>query len=296
MLIESLCIENFGEIKEFKAEFKGGVNVIWSGYWPDILSALTIVSGSRILGFNSTRYVFLPNTRIYASISGNFGTAEVNLFYDKDSTHGCAGKIVINGRPSSFKELQVTIGASPEEEECSVFIDEHDYRKYVPFAEYDFTSKLNSYLKYAPQSGSKNIMDTPQFKEVLRGFISSFEQIPINLSKDMWLSITKDGVFVPLWCGEVRRDLSAAEREIFNFLCFVEVNRFWGQVADKLHLNERLPLFMGDFAQVIDMATDITPFISCANSLGRQTFLFFKDSKTAARLKNSKNMRVFNLQ
>ena len=120
-------------------------------------------------------------------------------------------------------------------------------------------------------------------KEVLHDFISSFEQIPINLSKDMWLSITKDGVFVPLWHGEERHDLSAAEREIFNFLCYVEVNKFWGQVIAKCHSSERLPLFIGDFAQVIDRATDITPFISRANSLGRQTFLFCRNEHTLRR-------------
>lgn len=296
MLIESLRIENFGDIKEFKGQFGSDLNVICSEDWQDVLSVFAIVTGSRILGFNSTRHIFMPNTRIYASISSNFGKADVELFNDNDCEHCCAGKFTINGRLSSFKELQVAIAASPEEEECGVYINADDFRKFVPFAEYDFSRKLNLYLNYAPQKGNSDIIGTPQFKEVLRDFISSFEQIPINSSKDMWLSITKDGVFVPLWLGEVRRDLSAAEREIFNFLCFVEVNRFWGQVADKLHLNERLPLFIGDFAQVIDMATDITPFISRANSLGRQTFLFFKDSKTAARLKNSKNMRVFNLQ
>ena len=283
MLIKSLCIENFGEIKEFKAEFGGGLNVICSEYWPDILSIRAIVSGSRILGFNSTRHIFTPNTRIYAAISGNFGKAEVELFYDKNCSHACGNKITLNGNLSSFKELQGQIGANLEEEECGVYINADDFRKFVPFAEYDFSRKLNLYLNYAPQKGNSDIIGTPQFKEVLRDFISSFEQIPINSSKDMWLSITKDGVFVPLWCGEVRRDLSAAEREIFNFLCFVEVNRFWGQVADKLHLNERLPLFIGDFAQVIDMATDITPFISRANSLGRQTFLFCRNEHTLRR-------------
>ena len=222
--------------------------------------------------------------RIYAAISGNFGTAEVELFYDKDSDHCCAGKFTINGRLSSFKELQVAIGASPEEEECAVYINADDFRKFVPFAEYDFARKLNLYLNYTPQKGNSDIMGIPQLKEVLRGFISSFEQIPINSSKDMWLSITKDGVFVPLWRGEERHDLSVAEREIFNFHCYVEVNKFWGQVTAECHSSERLPpLFIGDFAQVIDRATDITPFISRANSLGRQTFLFCRNEHTLRR-------------
>ena len=283
MLIESLRIENFGEIKEFKAEFGGGLNVICSEYWPDILSIMAIVSGSRILGFNSTRHIFTPNTRIYAAISGNFGKTEVELFNDNDCEHCCAGKFTINGRLSSFKELQVAIAASPEEEECSVFINEHDYHRYMPFAEYNFTRKLNSYLKYAPQSGKECVMDTPQLKEDLHGFISSFEPVTINSSKDMWLSITDNGVFVPLWHGEVRHDLSTAERAIFNYLCFVEVNAFWGHVAAKCHSIERLPLFIGDFTHFIDSATDIIPFISRATSLGRQTFLFCRNEHTLRR-------------
>lgn len=55
MHIERLCIENFGKIKEFKAEFKGGVNVICSEFWHDILAALGLVAGSKVIGFNFTR-------------------------------------------------------------------------------------------------------------------------------------------------------------------------------------------------------------------------------------------------
>ena len=154
----------------------------------------------------------------------------------------------------------------------------------MPFAEYDFTRKLNSYLKYAPQSGKECVMDTPQLKEVLHGFISSFERVSINSSKDMWLSITNDGVFVPLWHGEVRHDLSTTERAIFNYLCFVEVNAFWGQATHRCNLIEQLPLFIGDFICCIDEAADITPLISRALAFGRQTFLFFSDMCVVDRI------------
>lgn len=284
MQIEELCIENFGPIKNFGAKFCDKLNVICSEFWPDILAVLGLVAGSKVVGFNFTRHAFTQNTRIYASISGNFGKAEVELFYDSESAHGCADKIILNGSSSSFKELRASIGVSLEEEECSVFINEHDYRRYMPFAEYDFTRKLNSYLKYAPQSDKECVMDTPQFKEVLHGFISSFEPVPINSSKNMRLSITNDGVFVPLWHGEVRHDLSALEREIFNYLCFVEINKFWGQVAHKCHLEELLPLFIGDLICRIDEAADITPLIDNALTLGRQTFLFFRDMRMVDRI------------
>ena len=174
----------------------------------------------------------------------------------------------------------MAVGAGREEEECAVYINADDFRKFVPFAEYDFDRKLNLYLNCAPQSGCQDIIGTPQFKECLHEFICSFGPVSINSSKDMWLSIAKDGVFIPVWHGEVRHDLSAAEREIFNFLCFVEVNRFWGYVADVRQSNERLPLFVGDFLCRIDRATDITPLIFRANSLGRQTFLFCYDERS----------------
>ena len=284
MQIEELCIENFGSIKNFGAKFCDKLNVICSGFWPDILAVLGLVAGSKFIGFNFTRHAFTQNTRIYASISGNFGKAEVELFYDSESAHGCADKIILNGSSSSFKELRASIGASLEEEECSVFINEHDYRRYRPFAEYDFTRKLNSYLKYAPQSGKECVMDMPQLKEVLHGFISSFEPVTINSSKNMRLSITNYGVFVPLWHDEVRHDLSTAERAIFNYLCFVEVNAFWEHVVDKCRLKERLPLFIGNFICRIDEAADITPLISRALAFGRQTFLFFSDMCVVDRI------------
>ena len=292
MLIESLRIENFGEIKEFKAEFGGGLNVICSEFWPDILSIMAIVSGSRMLGFNSTRHIFTPNTRIYAAISGNFGKAEVELFYDKNCSHACGNKITLNGNLSSFKELQGQIGASPEEEECAVYINADDFRKFVPFSEYDFSRKLNLYLNYAPQKGDSDIMSTPKFNEILRGFISSFEQIPINLSKDIWLSITKDGTFFPLCRGKDRDDLSMSERTIFNYLCFLEVNRFWGQVAGKLNSRESFPLYICDFICFIDEAVNIKPLIDRMLSLGRQVFLFSDIKDTAERLINTDDIKV----
>lgn len=284
MQIEELCIENFGPIKNFGAKFCDKLNVICSEFWPDILAVLGLVAGSKVVGFNFTRHAFTQNTRIYASINGNFGKAEVELFYDSESAHGCADKIILNGSSSSFKELRASIGVSLEEEECSVFINEHDYRRYMPFAEYDFTRKLNSYLKYAPQSGKECVMDTPQLKEILHGFISSFEPVTINSSKNMRLSITNDGVFVPLWHGEVRQDLSAAEREIFNYLCFVEVNAFWGQAAHRCNLNEQSPLFIGDFICCVDEAVDINTLIARTLTLGRQTFLFFSDMRMVDRI------------
>lgn len=295
MRIDKIHIENFGSIKNFEAEFCDKLNVVCSEYWTDILAVLGLAAGSKVIGFNFTRYVFSKFTRIYAAISGNFGHAVIELFYDGSEAHGCGRRIILNGKEAAEEDLKITIGATYEREECSVFINEHDYRRYVPLAEYDFTRKLNLYLNYIPKNGNRDIMGTPQFKEVLHGFISSFEPVPINSSKDMWLSITNDGVFVPLRHGEVRQDLSASEREIFNYLCFAGVNAFWDQAADKCHIKECLPLFIGDFICFIDVATDITPLISRTLALGRQAFLFSEFADTAARLKNNEGVKVFNL-
>lgn len=295
MRIDKIHIENFGSIKNFEAEFCDKLNVICSEFWPDILAVLGLVAGSKVVGFNFTRHAFTQNTRIYAAISGNFGKASIDLFYCESEPHGCGRRIVLNGKEAAEEDLKNAIGATFEREECSVFINEHDYRRYVPFAEYDFTRKLNLYLNYVPKNGNRDIMGTPQFKEALHEFISSFTPVPINSSKDMWLSITKDGVFFPLWRGEVRQDLSASEREIFNYLCFAGVNAFWDQAADKCHIKECLPLFIGDFICFIDVATDITPLISRTLALGRQAFLFSEFADTAARLKNNEGVKVFNL-
>lgn len=135
-----------------------------------------------------------------------------------------------------------------------------------------------------PQNGEDTVIGTPQFIRALRNFICSFECVPVNSSKDIWLSVTDDGVFVPLWHGRERSDLSASERAVFNYLCFVEVNSFWGRAAHACNLKASLPLFIGDFMYHIDRATDIAPLISRALSLGRQTFLFFSDMCVVDRI------------
>lgn len=296
MRIDKIHIENFGSIKNFEAEFCDKLNVVCSEFWTGILAVLGLVTGSKVIGFNFTRHVFNTYTRIYAALSGNFGKANIDLFYDESEPHCCGRNIILNGKEAAEEDLIKVCGVSLEEVECSVFINEHDYRRYVPLAEYDFTRKLNLYLNYVPKNGNRDIMGTLQFKEVLHGFISSFEPVSINSSKDMWLSITNDGVFVPLRHGEERQDLSAAEQTIFNYLCFAEVNAFWGQAVDKCHIKERLPLYIGDFICFIDEATDITPFISRALALGRQAFLFSEFADTTARLKTCESIKIFNLQ
>ena len=293
MQIDKIRIENFGRIKHFKADFCSKLNVICSEICDDILAVLGMATGSRVVGFNFTRHTFTPNTRIYAAICGNFGSAEVELFYERDAVHGCSGDVTLNGKPSSFNELREATGASLEEEECAVFINAQDYRRYVPFAEYDFVRKLNAYLKYAPQKGKDTVIGTPQFIGALRNFICSFERVSVNLSKDIWLSITDDGVFVPLWHGRERLDLSASERAVFNYLCFVEVNAFWRWAAHVCNLKDSRPLFIGDFMCYIDRAADITPLIFRALSLGRQTCLFRKNSGIEASFTDDENIKVF---
>lgn len=299
MRIERLRIENFGEIKEFKAEFGGGLNVICPEYWPDILSIMAIVSGSRILGFNSTRHIFTPNTRIYAAISGNFGKASIDLFYDESEPHGCGRRIILNGKKAAEEDLINAIGATFEREECSVCINENDYRRYVPFSEYDFSKKINNYVLSGENKLSRNervvwtnIFKLKEFKDRLHEFISSFSPVSINSSKDIWLSIKKDGTFFPLCCGEERDDLSMSERTIFNYLCFLEVNRFWGQIEGKLNFRESLPLYICDFICFIDEAVNIKPLIDRTLALGRQTFLFSDIKDTAERLINTDGIKV----
>ena len=299
MKIDCLRIENFGAIKNFYMKFGGKLNVICSEYWVDILAVLGLVAGSKVIGFNFTRYVFNTYTRIYAAISGNFGKASIDLFYDESEPHGCGRRIILNGKKAAEEDLINAIGATFEREECSVCINENDYRRYVPFSEYDFSKKINNYVLSGENKLSRNervvwtnIFKLKEFKDRLHEFISSFSPVSINSSNDIWLSIKKDGTFFPLCRGKDRDDLSMSERTIFNYLCFLEVNRFWGQVAGKLNFRESFPLYICDFICFIDEAVNIKPLIDRMLSLGRQVFLFSDIKDTAERLINTDDIKV----
>ena len=88
-----------------------------------------------------------------------------------------------------------------------------------------------------------------------------------------------DGAFVAEsgWahCNVDRSRLAAADGVLFDYFCFLEINRFWGAVRRKTGSAVLKPLFVGsELADMTDIGIDLSPVMSETLALGRQTFLF----------------------
>ena len=81
-----------------------------------------------------------------------------------------------------------------------------------------------------------------------------------------------------------RNDLSATEDTLLQFFCFLEVNRFWGEVQNATGRTVQKPLFIGALADNIDFCIDLGSLLKPAFQFGRQVFLFARDKNIAERM------------
>lgn len=78
--------------------------------------------------------------------------------------------------------------------------------------------------------------------------------------------------------GKANRNHTGREQAIENFKSFIEVVRAETEKGDVR------PVFVSDFFERLDEATDVTPFLDLLHSLGRQVFISVSGRYPVARL------------
>lgn len=125
------------------------------------------------------------------------------------------------------------------------------------------------------------------FRFLLNEYIVNFKSRQINERKNLYFDITPQGKFVaikktdekPIVC-----DLSASERTLFNFLCFIEINKFRQFVNGIKDFNYReKPLILISFPDYLDRSLDYVSFLKEQN-LNREIIIIsdIKCTKNAA--------------
>lgn len=103
------------------------------------------------------------------------------------------------------------------------------------------------------------------FRRLLNEYIVDFIRKPLCERKNIYFDITFRGQFVAIkkiGNEEIRCDLSASEKTLFDFLCFLEINEFWQTVNGVRDLNyEDKPLILINFAKWIDECFDYAAFL-----------------------------------
>lgn len=107
------------------------------------------------------------------------------------------------------------------------------------------------------------------FRFLLNEYFLTFEPKTISEEKGLFLHLTPSGKFVAIKKEKETSffaDLARKERATFDFLCFLEINRFWQNVraVKDLHYVEK-PLIVTDFLECVDEYFDYIDFLKKQN-------------------------------
>ena len=293
MFVKKLTVEQFGRIGYKSFSFEQPLTVFAGEETEELFAALCVVLDNRLLRLQTTRYCYAEKSKLYAEIEqgGKVYTAEAA--YDESAPDRYTVRIDCGGRQLSDEERAAVFQTSIEEEECSYFINRHDYYRYVPFTELNFTKKPADYRQGLQEENRKEFSArtdgiglTHTFRKALKKFYNEFLPQQLRMEKRFWLTMDEEGNFsakdmLP------RKDLSAAEDTLLQYVCFLEVNRFWGDVQKAMGRSVQKPLFIGALADKIDFCIDLASLLMPVLGLGRQVFLFTRDKRIGERLRST---------
>ena len=283
MFVKKLTVEQFGRIGYKSFLFEQPLAIFTGEETEEIFAALCVVLDNRLLRLQTTRYCFTEKSKFYAEIEkgGKVYTAEAA--YDESAPNHCVARIYCGGRLLSNEERTAVFQTSFEEEECSYFLNRYDYSRYVPFAELDFAKKLADY-RQGLQEENRHIFSarthgiglTHTFRKVLKNFCDKFLPQQLRIEKRLWLMMDDEGSFSAKDVSP-RKDLSATEDTLLQYFCFLEINRFWGEVQKAMGRTVQKPLFISALADNIDFCIELDPLLEQVLRLDRQVFLFTRN-------------------
>ena len=293
MFIKKLTIEQFGRIGYKSFSFEQPLTVFAGEQTEEIFAALCIVLDNRLLRLQTTRYCFTEKSKFYAEIEKDGKVYTAEAAYDENAPDHCAVRVYFGGRRLSDEDRTAVLQTSIEEEECSYFLNRYDYSGHVPFAELDHTKKLADYRqglqeenKQAFSARTDGVGRTHTFRKILKNFCSEFLPRQLRIEKRLWFTMGENGGFSAkdaLPCN----DLSETEDTLLQYACFLEVNRFWGEVQNATGRTVQKPLFVGALADSVDFCIDLAPLLKQALALGRQVFIFTRDKRIGERLRGA---------
>ncbi len=121
--------------------------------------------------------------------------------------------------------------------------------------------------------GTISLSQTKTFRHCLCRFVQSFQPEKLLPGKDLWLYLEKNGRFTVRRRQDGARmpQLSETEQAIFQYLCFLELRRFWNVVRQKCRYPERrFSVVILDFSQRLDESVDFNALLLKAKEIANR--------------------------
>lgn len=298
MFVKKLTLEKFGRFGYKSFRFCGALNVVVGEEGRAVFAALCVALCNRLLRLQVSPYCFAENSRIYAEIEACGADYISQTVYCPDAFGHCETTVCRGGRRLSEEERRAAFQVSLEEEECSCFLDRYDYARCVPFAQLDYSKKLAEYKEALREENRQKFAErtegvgtTHTFRRTLNKFCGGFLPRQLRLEKRLWLTMDEAGNFLAKDV-QPRTDLSESEEVLAQYLSFLEVNRFWGEVQKSTGRIVKKPLFICALTDRIDFCVDLAQLSEETLSLGRQVFLFTADKDIERRVDAVKEKHI----
>lgn len=285
MTLIKLTLEHFGRIGCRSFDLSAPVTVFAGEAREDVFFSLCLLTGSRCIK-PQVRLVRESRLFLEAAEDGEQYTLEAR--YRDHTPENChidvrrGTRELPQGRAALFSE-------SVEEEACSYFGADEKERYSETFARY-IKAILEERKTFGERTDGAGLTNT--FRRLLREHIKGFEPQPVRIEKRLYLSLDEAGNFTAR-DAQPRKDLSATEQTLLEYLSFLEVNRFWGEVHREMGRMRERPLYILSLADGIDECIDLAPLLKKAAALGRQVFVFSRDKKIAERIRGSEQIKIY---
>ena len=270
MILKNITIQNLGFIAYLSQGFKEGLNVLVDHRRDELSFAFRLIWGHNIPP--PPNISVGVDTRIEAHVLLCEKEYRVVAVFDKCEARFKLSCFDSSGADVTNEYLYLT-RHSYEQDLADVFSGDEDE------ASYRFLRYANEDLYYSKGELSKvtgGLSDIKAFRRYLHDFLDNFEPELLRDGKGYEIFLSESGRYAIRYkdSGTVTTMLSASEKMLFQYLCFLRTAEFWHGFEEirNLHCIEK-PLLISGFLEKLDESIDVRDLLNRAKKLKRQTIL-----------------------
>ena len=270
MFLKDITIQNLGAILQFAHNFKEGLNVIVDYRRDELSFAFRLIGGHKIPP--PPNISVGVDTRIEAHVLLYEKEYRVVAVLDKREKRFKISCFDSSGTDVTNEYLYLT-KHSYEQDLADVFSGDEDE------ASYRFLRYANEDLYYSKGELSKvtgGLSDIKAFRRYLHDFLDNFEPELLRDGKGYEIFLSESGRYAVRYkdSGSVTNMLSASEKMLFKYLCFLRTAEFWHGFEEIRNLHGiKKPLIISGFLEKLDESIDVRELLNRAKKLKRQTIL-----------------------
>lgn len=270
MILKNISVQNLGIITSLSYEFTEGLNVIGDYRRDELSFAIRLILNHKIpppsslsigVGTRIEATATLDNKlyRIIAVFDEALKKFDIKC-YDEDNNEATAEYLYLS---SHTREHDLSDVFDGEEDEIL-----------LRFLKYKYEDLYYSPCELANETGG--LSNIKAFRTYLQAFINSFQPELIRDGKSYEIALNKDGRYT-VKCkidDEVPVFLSASDRTLFRYLCFLRTAEFWHGFESLRNLHEAgKPLVIRDFLERLDESINVGTLLERTAKLNRQIII-----------------------